>query len=183
MGETGLRLAISGLSGCGNTTVSHMLAKKLNLKCINYTFRNLAKDRGISLEDLSSLAEEDDSWDRDLDVYQVELAKKESCILASRLAIWMLKEADLKIYLKASEEVRFMRIAKRENLSLSLAKEITSLRDIKDRNRYQRLYNIDILNLSEADLVLETDQSTPHQLTEKIIDLLILKKLLNNKRR
>ena len=43
-----LRIAISGKSGCGNTTVSTMLAQRLGIKLINYTFRNLAKDIGFS---------------------------------------------------------------------------------------------------------------------------------------
>jgi cytidylate kinase len=34
-----LRIAISGKSGCGNTTVSRMVAEKLGLRFINFTFR------------------------------------------------------------------------------------------------------------------------------------------------
>ena len=38
-----LRIAISGKSGCGNTTVSTLLSEKLGIKLINYTFRTLAQ--------------------------------------------------------------------------------------------------------------------------------------------
>ena len=40
-----LRIAISGKSGCGNTTVSGLLAQKLGIKLINYTFRQLAEEK------------------------------------------------------------------------------------------------------------------------------------------
>ena len=40
-----LRIAISGLSGCGNTTVSKKLSEMLGVRMINYTFRNLAEER------------------------------------------------------------------------------------------------------------------------------------------
>jgi cytidylate kinase len=44
-----LRIAISGKSGCGNTTVSTLLAKTLGIKLINYTFRQLAEEKGMTL--------------------------------------------------------------------------------------------------------------------------------------
>lgn len=40
-----LRIAISGRSGCGNTTVSTLLAQKLGVKLINFTFRQLAAEK------------------------------------------------------------------------------------------------------------------------------------------
>ena len=44
-----IRVAISGKSGCGNTTVSGMLAKTLGVTLINYTFRQLAAEKGMTL--------------------------------------------------------------------------------------------------------------------------------------
>ncbi len=42
-----MRIAISGKSGCGNTTVSTLVADRMNYKMINFTFRTLAKEKGI----------------------------------------------------------------------------------------------------------------------------------------
>ena len=47
-----LRIAISGKSGCGNTTVSKLLSEKLNVKMINFTFRSLAQETGLSLAEI-----------------------------------------------------------------------------------------------------------------------------------
>ncbi len=109
-----LRVAISGKSGCGNTTVSTLLAKTLGISLINYTFRQLAEEKGMTLAEVIEAAKGDDSYDTYVDNHQVELAKQESCVLGSRLAIWMLKEADAKVYLLASDELRASRILKRE---------------------------------------------------------------------
>ena len=49
-----LRIAISGKSGCGNTTVSGLLAQKLGIKLINYTFRQLAEEKGMTLKEVSA---------------------------------------------------------------------------------------------------------------------------------
>ncbi|HLW21669.1 MAG TPA: cytidylate kinase, partial [Sphaerochaetaceae bacterium] len=60
-----MRIAISGKSGCGNTTVSTLVAQRLDYPLINFTFRNLAKERGIDFWDFCRMAEEDDSIDRE----------------------------------------------------------------------------------------------------------------------
>ena len=101
-----LRIAVSGKSGCGNTTVSSLLARSLGIKLVNYTFRQLAEERGLTLEQVIENAKNDDGYDRYIDTHQVELAEKESCVLGSRLAIWMLEKADIKVYLKASDLAR-----------------------------------------------------------------------------
>ena len=101
-----LRVAISGKSGCGNTTVSTMLAEKLGIKLINYTFRQLAAEKGLTLAQVIENAKNDDSYDVAVDTHQVALAQAEPCVLGSRLAIWMLKEADVKVYLIASDDTR-----------------------------------------------------------------------------
>jgi len=42
-----IKIAISGRSGCGNTTISKMAADSLGLRFINFTFRSLAQERGL----------------------------------------------------------------------------------------------------------------------------------------
>ncbi len=58
------------------------------------------------------------------------LARKD-CVLGSRLAIWVLKEADLKVYLTASSEVRARRIQVREGGSLEQRLDETMRRDAR----------------------------------------------------
>lgn len=164
-----LRIAISGSSGCGNTTVSTMLAEKLNLPCINYTFKNIAAERNVSVEEIIQLAKTDNSFDKLVDTKQIELASKSSCVLGSRLAIWFLKQADLKIYLKASVDVRAARIQMREGGIFEEKKEKTIFRDNEDTRRYKELYNIDNTDYSFADLIIDTENITPEKIVCKIL--------------
>ncbi len=164
-----LRVAISGKSGCGNTTVSTLLAQKLNVKLINFTFRQLAAEKNLTLAQVIENAKTDDSYDIAVDTRQVELAKKESCVLGSRLAIWMLKEADFKVYLIADDNVRAQRILNREGGSLEEIKSFTAMRDSEDSRRYKKLYNIDNSNFDFADLKIDTALLTPEQIVEKIL--------------
>ena len=166
-----IKIAVSGKSGCGNTTISRIVADRLGLRFINFTFRSLAKERGISLEDVLALAENDDSWDREVDGRQVQLARQPGgCVLGSRLAIWMLKEADLKVYLEARAEIRAERIAKREGGNLETVAAFTGERDKQDHDRYVRIYNIDNNNYQFADLIINTDNLEPDEISQLIID-------------
>ena len=165
-----LRIAVSGKSGCGNTTVSTLLSQALGVTLINYTFRQLAAEKGRTLAQVIESAKTDDSYDMYVDSHQVELAKKEPCVLGSRLAIWMLKEADLKVYLYASDEVRANRVFTREGGDLKQIQEFTAMRDSEDSRRYKKLYDIDNNDYAFADVIIDTSKYTPDQIVRQILD-------------
>jgi len=165
-----VKITVSGKSGCGNTTVSRMVADALDIRFINFTFRTLAYEKGIEFKEILALSAKDDSWDREVDTRQVELAREDGgCILGSRLAIWMLPEADLKVFLTARPETRAKRIQVREGGDIGEIAEFTAERDRQDRERYMRIYKIDNDEYSFADLVIDTDDISPADIAELII--------------
>ena len=90
----------------------------------------------------------------------------------------MLKEADLKVYLFADDDVRAKRILNREKGDLDEIKRFTQMRDNEDTNRYKRLYNIDNNDYSFCDLFVDTNNYNPDQIVELIIQKLLAKKLI-----
>ena len=97
--------------------------------------------------------------------------EKKDCILASRLAIWMLEKADLKVYLTATAETRAQRVYKREGGSLEERYKETVRRDENDTNRYKTIYGIDNTKPEKvADLIIATDQKTPEEIVSLIIE-------------
>ena len=166
-----MRIAISSKSGCGNTTVSTLLSEKLGYPMVNFTFRQMAQERGVDFWTFCRMAEDDYDIDRELDRRQVEMAmEQKDCILASRLAIWMLKEADLKVYLTATAETRAKRVYTREGGSLEERYKETIRRDENDTNRYKTIYGIDNSKPEEyADLIIATDDKTPEEIVSLII--------------
>lgn len=170
-----VRIAISGRSGCGNTTVSRILAESLDIAFINYTFRSLSQEIRLPLPEIIEKARTDFSFDRLVDTKQVELARRSSCVLGSRLAIWMLQEADLKVYLTASEDVRAKRIMNREGGVLEEIKNFTAMRDAEDTRRYKELYDIDNTDYAFCDLVIDTEINNPKDIVQTVLDVLIQK--------
>lgn len=165
-----VRIAVSGKSGCGNTTVSTLLAQHLGAQVVNYTFRSLSQELSLPLAHIAKEAEHDPKWDYLVDERQIERANAAPSVLASRLAIWLWKEARLRVWLEAPLEVRAARIHQREGGDLD--EEIlaaTRERDRRDHDRYLKLYGIDNDAEKPADLVIDVSQQTPEAIVSQIV--------------
>jgi cytidylate kinase len=167
-------IAISGKSGCGNTTTSRLLAERLGVRLINYTFRAMAVDRGIPFEEMLRLANEDPAYslDRLLDNKQIELAREGDCVIGSRLAMWLLPDATLRLYLAGSLEVRAARIQTREGDDIVKKLAFTKERDESDHRRYLQIYGINNDDLSTADMVINTELWKPEAIVEIVVKAL-----------
>lgn len=166
-----MKITISGPPGSGKTTVARILSEKLKIKLISAgeIFRNLAFEKGMSIEDFSKFAESNPEIDVLIDRLQKEMAEKEKdAIVEGRLSGWMIKDADLKVYLFADPEVRYGRIAKREGKDLSTVKRETKLREEIERRRYQKFYSIDLDDWRIYDLIINTNRLS----AEKIADII-----------
>jgi cytidylate kinase len=162
-------VAISGKSGCGNSTVSRLVADRLGLPMINYTFKDLARDNGMSFEEVCRKAEEGPEFDYLIDRMQVEMAEKGPCVLGSRLAIWLLRDSAFTVYLDAPPEIRAARISMREGTPRGVSLEKMLERDKRDHDRYLRLYDWDVDDFSFARLVIDTGSLDPQAVADRIV--------------
>ncbi len=176
-----MKIAISGKSGCGNTTVSKIVAEKLNFKLINYTFHTMAEEQGIDFDDFCRMAEKDNKYDIYLDNRQKELASEGECVLGSRLAVWLIEDADLRVFLDAGEEIRAARIHRREGGDYQEILDKTIARDERDTERYKNLYSIDNNDYRHVDILINTEHFLPDAVAEIILKAVEIRKrnLLN----
>ncbi|MGV8168920.1 MAG: (d)CMP kinase, partial [Candidatus Nanoarchaeia archaeon] len=163
-----MKITISGTLGSGKSTVGKMLAEKLGYKY--YTtggfMRDMAEKRGITLKELSAVAEKDPLVDKEIDDYQINLGKKEdNFILEGRLGYYFIPSST-KIFIKCSDEIAAERVLKefnegsvaRKKEGLVANKE-TILSDLRkrresERKRYKELYNINHDDESNFDFVV-----------------------------
>ncbi|WP_048135382.1 AAA family ATPase [Methanolobus sp. WCC1] len=160
-------LTISGLPGSGTTTVSRLLSEKYGLEMISAgeVFRSLAKEYGMTLAEFGELAESDDSIDLKIDARQKEIANtRDNVILEGRLAGHMAEKA-LKIWIKASVDVRVERIVGREGSSFDDKLAETIEREASEAIRYKSIYDINIDDLSAYDLVIDSQKWNQFQIT------------------
>ena len=167
-----LVITIGGLHGTGKTTYAKALAKTFNLKHFSAgeAFRRLAREAGLTIQELTRRALEDRSIDERIDGMVKQEAAKGGVIIDGLLSAWMAGDrAHVKIYLWAPDKVRFRRIAERDGISLEEAEKITVEREKAEKERYMKYYGINLEDLAVYDIILNTEL-LPAQSIVKILE-------------
>lgn len=162
--DTGLFITVSGPPGCGLTTLCEGLSAHLDCNYVSggEVFRQVAEDRGMSLNQLTAEASGSDEIDRELDRRLKRIAEKwgeaeQPFILESRLAGFLAAgHADLRIWLDAPEEVRLERTSDRDEQSAEMR-----VREVVEARRYETYYGVELSDQSFYDLSINTARWTP----------------------
>ncbi|RLI08618.1 cytidylate kinase, partial [Candidatus Bathyarchaeota archaeon] len=90
----GLVITVSGLHGTGKSTHARRLAEALGLRYVSagILFRHMAEERGITLEEMSRLAEGDPEIDRLVDERTKEEALRGDVVIDAALSGWMVED-------------------------------------------------------------------------------------------
>ena len=154
-----LVITVSGYHGSGRSTHATRLAETFGLRYVSSgtIFRQLAKERGMDLEEMSRLTEEDSEIDRKIDERAKEESKKPGVVIDATLAGWMAEDPDIRIFLLTSFEERIRRIADREDISFEEAENETVAREESEKDRFRIYYDVKIEDLSIYDVVLNTE--------------------------
>ena len=178
-------ITIAGKLGSGKSSTAKMIAQILGYK--HYStgdfMRSIANERGITLADLSLIAESDDSIDKELDDYNLKVGQMNNIILDSRLGFHFIPES-FKVFLELDPSVASERILEDRKSNPNRHTEATGSFDTKEniiekinsrllseRKRYKELYGIeDQTAHSNFDLVIDTSQIPLEKVSEKIIE-------------
>lgn len=172
-------ITISGIAGSGKSTVAKLLAKKLNYKhySIGDFMRDMAKEKNITLLELSKLAEKDKAIDKELDKKQIELGKKQdNFVIDSRLGFHFIKNSK-KIFLNVDLNEAAKRILKEKRKHESYKDIQESAEKIKTRiksenKRYKEYYNIDYQNKTHYDIIIDTTDIKPEEIVKDILKII-----------
>ena len=170
-------ITISGLPGSGKTTIAEILKGQLGMRFIStgYIFREKAKKAHMSLSNFSDLAEQNPDIDREIDAAQKEILLHDNVILEGRLAGWIAYRNNLpslKIWLDCTQETRIKRIVNREGDNIEIKRDETLKREQSEKDRYQKMYAIDLTNTDIYDLVINTENKKPSEIVRIIMDAL-----------
>ncbi len=150
---------MSGPPGAGKSTLAREIAERLKLRyhSTGMLFREIARARGVSVEELDRIAENDPEIDLKIDQLAKEIAREGGVVVEGHIAGWILRDmADILIYVTAPLDIRAKRIAERDKLSYSQALEAIRRREESMRRRFKKLYNIDLDSHSHFDIVINT---------------------------
>ena len=170
-------VTVSGLPGSGKSTLAKSLAKSLGFR--HYSsgdfWRQIAKEKGISILELNKLAEKNPALDRELDNRTVRLAEKEdNFVIDSRMA-WHFIPKSVKIFAhvdlkEAARRVFMDKRQEKENTSIEETLKSMEKRTESERERYKKLYGADYTDRKNYDLVIDTTKTSPEQALEKALE-------------
>lgn len=164
-------ISISGVPGSGKTSVAKILAGQLGMKF--YSMGDLrgkmAMERGITIDELNKIGEEDKTTDTSVDDYQKKLGQQEDHFIVEGRLSWHFIPHSFKIFLDCAPMVAAQRIyaAKRASpgktradeaayASVEEAKAALDARIASDAVRYKKHYGIDYRDPSHYDFALDT---------------------------
>jgi len=165
-------IVVSGPPGSGKTTIAKMLAERLGLRYVSIgsLFREIAKKRGLSLVELSRLAEKDHSIDRELDNLARLEAERGHVVIDGHISAWIVRDlADLCVGIIAPLDIRVERIARRDGRPFEEVQKETVEREESERRRFREIYGIDLGDYTVFDLVLNSASYTPEEILEVIL--------------
>jgi len=182
---------ISGSAGSGKSTVAKIILEKLNAKrvYVGGIRRELARSKGMTLEELNIYGQEHPETDVDVDKAAAAKARELSLegnnvVVEGRVMYHFLPESK-KIYLKTDVGVAAKRIYKEMQNEEAKAKrnegDHKSVEDLEksimrreesDAGRYKKYYDIDHRVESQYDYVLDTTHLSVSQVVEKVMEFI-----------
>ena len=166
-------------AGSGKWTVSKLLAKELGYEIISIwdMKRKLAAEMWINIIEFNKMwddPEKSAEFDLKYEEYQKNLKLSDNIILDSRLWFYAQPHA-FKILLDVDEEIAWERIFKAERDTDKHASKKHAIQQVKERNssdegRYQKLYNVDLWDPNNYNLVIDTSERTPEEVLQIIVD-------------
>jgi cytidylate kinase len=179
-------ICISGMAGTGKSTLSKKLAERYGLRYFSGgdVLKDLAKHEGYdvsirgwweSSEGLKFLNERinDPKFDKLVDDKLLEFAQQGNVLLDSWTMPWLLKEG-FKIWLAASFEKRAARVAVRDGMTESQAREVLKEKETRTKSIYRELYGFGLgEDFKPFDFILDTDNLSANEVFEvlcKVID-------------
>src|SRR6056297_1333962 len=167
-----MNIVFSGLHGTGKSTIAKLVADAFKFKSYStgMAFRSLAEENNMSLEEFSEFAEGNLDIDKQLDEKIKRIAKNarengQNYVFDGQLPAYILQDlSDFNIYLKCETQTRIKRMSKRDDQSLEDKKRETLVREKSEQERFEKLYDIDVLDpksiMETFHLILDTTETS-----------------------
>ena len=166
------KITLSGFAGSGKSTIGKIIEEKLNFEFIsvgNYSRDFAKREFGMTINQFQEKCREVPLLDKAIDEqFKKECNSKTAIVVDYRLGFHFIKNA-FHVLLKVSDETASERINLAER-----AGELTSCKDIKERNKMMRTrfidtYSVDFIDENNYDLVIDTDNLKPNEVADVIL--------------
>jgi len=171
------KISLAGELGSGKSTVAALLKDTLGAEIYSTgtIVRTVAQRRGMTVTELNVYMETHPEIDKEIDDGLVALSTDpRSLIIDSRMA-WHFTADTYRVYLATDPEEASRRIMEANRVgehqsSLEETLLETKKRRNSEKKRYFERYGVDIKDLQNYDLVIDTTEATPEAIAKRIAD-------------
>lgn len=171
-----VKISLAGDLGSGKSTVADILIRELGAEYYSTgaIVRSIAAKRGMTVVELNLYMETHPEIDHEIDDGLKALGSVDKpMVIDSRMA-WHFTEGTFKVYLSTDPETSALRImhanrAGEHAASLEATVADTRARRASERKRYMTQYGVDIKDLTNYDLIVDTTVATPTEVANAII--------------
>lgn len=174
-------ITINGGPGSGKSSTADRVAKILNFRRFSSGdfMRNIALERNMTLNELSTKAETDNSIDKEIDNKVKNASKIDKIVIDSRLAFHWIPNS-FKVYLDLPPEISKQRILNnlKTNKLRQQSEGSNNIEEVyekinhrleSEKKRYIELYEIDHTNKNNFDLVIDTNKNNLQEVVNIIV--------------
>lgn len=173
-------ITIAGSQGSGKSSTAKQVAEKLGYQHFSSgdLFREIAKERDLSIEAMNLTAEEQKEIDYEVDERLKSLKNEDGLVIDSRLAFHWIPDS-FKVFLALDPETAAHRIysqiktegrTSQNAESLEEAKQNAEIRLKSEKKRYWDLYQLDPTDPKHFDLVIDTKVNDLGTVVRTVID-------------
>lgn len=173
------KISLAGDLGSGKSTVADILINRLGAEYYSTgaIVRSIAARHGMSVVELNHYMETHPEIDNEIDNGLVELGKTDKAMVIDSRMAWHFTEGTFKVYLSTDVETSALRImgANRQGehaATLEATVADTKARRESEKKRYKTQYGVDIKDLTNYTLIVDTTAATPTEVANCIIESL-----------
>ena len=170
------KISLAGDLGSGKSTVSDILIDRLGAEYYSTgaIVRSIAEKHGMSVVELNVYMETHPEIDREIDDGLKALSDVDKLLIIDSRMAWHFTEGTFKVYLSADAEtsaLRIMNANRKGEHSATLEETIkeTKARRESEKKRYFTQYGVDIKDLKNYSLVIDTSHATPEEVAECLL--------------
>ncbi|MBO7304054.1 MAG: cytidylate kinase family protein [Clostridia bacterium] len=170
------KISLAGDLGSGKSTVSSILVKRIGAEYYSTgaIVRSIAEKHGMSVVELNVYMETHPEIDHEIDDGLKALSDVDKLLIIDSRMAWHFTSGTFKVYLSADPETTALRImgANRVGEHASTLEETvkeTRRRRDSERKRYMTQYGVDIKDLMNYSLIIDTSNATPDEVADRLI--------------
>ena len=171
------KISLAGELGSGKSTVSDILISRLGAEYYSTgsIVRSIAERMGMTITELNKYMETHPEIDEEIDRGIADLSDLDKLLVIDSRMAWHFTKGTFKVYLSVDVEtsaLRIMNAGRKEEKSSSLDEAIaaTLARRNSEQKRYLSQYGVDIKDLTNYSLIVDSTVATPDEVAQVIID-------------